>query len=211
MIGISAAIAFALTWIVWKEDLPQEAPAKAAPAPAAAPTAAPAPAAAPAAEAVKAASEEACDLASLDTPVVFAINKAIATVKAPVHGKIVAQEDIPDPLFSAGALGGGVGIEPTEGVVYAPCDGEISTVAETGHAIGISAAEDMEILIHVGIDTVKMAGKGFKPFVKEGDQVKEGQKLLEFDREAIKEFGVPDMVVFLLTNSDDYDNVKIGQ
>ena len=106
-------------------------------------------------------------------------------------------------------MGQGVGIEPDEGIVYAPMDGEISTVAESKHAIGITGAEDMELLIHVGIDTVEMKGDGFKPFVSEGDNVVKGQKLLEFDRAKIKAAGKAETVVVLLTNSDDYENVKI--
>ena len=128
----------------------------------------------------------------------------------PTKGKVIAQEQIPDETFAGGILGAGVGIEPEEGIVVAPYDGEISSVAESKHAIGITGAGDMELLIHVGVDTVAMNGDGFQPLVSEGDQVKAGQMILRFDRAKIKAAGHPDTVVVLLTNSDDYENVKLG-
>ena len=131
------------------------------------------------------------------------------TIAAPVKGQFVKQEDIPDETFAQGILGAGLGIQPEEGVVYAPFDGTISSVAESKHAIGISGAGDMELLIHVGVDTVAMNGDGFEPLVSEGDSVKLGQPILRFSREKIKAAGHPDLVVVLLTNSDDYTNVEV--
>ena len=90
-------------------------------------------------------------------------------------GKVIPYTEIPDPTFAAGTLGQGVGIQPEDEFVYAPIDGEISSVAESKHAIGISGENDMEVLIHVGVDTVEMKGDGFEVFVKEGDKVKKGQ------------------------------------
>ena len=130
-------------------------------------------------------------------------------VKAPAVGTLVKQENIPDPMFAEGALGAGLAIKPTEGVIVAPVDGVISTVAETKHAIGISTDSGLELLIHVGVDTVKMGGKGFSTFVNEGDHIKMGDKLMTFSRQDIKEAGYPDDVVFLLTNSDDFNDVEI--
>lgn len=127
----------------------------------------------------------------------------------PVSGKVVAQNEIPDETFASGVLGKGFGVVPSKGVVYAPCDGVISTVAETKHAVGISGAKDMELLIHVGVDTVKMNGQGFKVLVSEEQPVKKGDRLMEFDIAAIKAAGYSDTVVVLLTNSDDYANVQI--
>ncbi|MBR1931348.1 MAG: PTS glucose transporter subunit IIA [Lachnospiraceae bacterium] len=132
-------------------------------------------------------------------------------IAQPTPGKVIPYTEIPDPTFAAGVLGQGVGIQPEEGVVYAPMDGEISSVAESKHAIGITGSDDMELLIHVGVDTVAMNGDGFETFVNEGDTVKKGQKLMTFDRAKIKEAGHPETVVVLLTNSDDYEDVKFGE
>ena len=183
VLAIAGGIAFALTTMFWHED-----------APAAAPAAVPAPAA-PAADAPK-----------------NAIIKCEAgEIIQPTKGKIITQENIPDETFASGVLGAGVAIDPEEGVVYAPYDGTISSVAESKHAIGITGAGDMEVLIHVGVDTVAMNGDGFTDFVKEGDTVKAGQKIMEFDRAKIKAANHPDCVVVLLTNADDYENVKVGE
>ena len=130
-------------------------------------------------------------------------------IYAPIEGNAIAREAIPDETFAAGVLGDGIGIEPAVGVVVAPCDGEISTVAETKHAVGISGPNDMEMLIHVGIDTVKMNGEGFEVLVAEGDKVVKGQKLMTFDIEKIKKAGFSTTTAVLLTNSDDYENFKV--
>ena len=89
-------------------------------------------------------------------------------------------------------------------------DGEISSVADSKHAIGITGENDQELLIHVGVDTVEMKGDGFNTLVEEGDMVKKGQKIMEFSLQKIKDAGHPDTVVVLLTNSDDYEDVKYG-
>ena len=138
------------------------------------------------------------------------ITSSAGDIGLPTPGRVIPYTDIPDEVISSGALGQGVGVEPEEGVVYAPMDGEISTVAESKHAIGITGADDQELLIHVGIDTVEMKGEGFKTLVNEGDKVKKGQKILEFDIQKIKDAGHPATVAVLLTNSDDYDDVKFG-
>ena len=131
-------------------------------------------------------------------------------VIAPAVGTVVAQADIPDDTFASGVLGEGVGINPTEGVVFAPFDGEITSVADSKHAIGIANDAGMEVLIHVGVDTVAMNGEGFDDKVAEGDKVKAGQLIMTFDRDAIKKANHPDCVVVLLTNSDDFSDVKLG-
>ena len=130
-------------------------------------------------------------------------------IHAPCEGKVKNYTEIPDETFASGVLGEGVGIEPAEEYIYAPFDGKVSTVAESKHAIGITGAGDMELLIHVGVDTVTMNGDGFTPYVKEGDEVKAGQMLLHFDRKKIAAAGHPDMVVTLLTNSEDMENFKV--
>ncbi len=199
MLAIAAGVAFVLTWIVWKEDNGEGA---AAAAPAAGAAAAAAPAAAPASVS---AGPEFVDIAGI--PAVMSVGDS--KVLAPVKGKVIARESIPDESFAAGILGDGVGIEPEEEFVIAPFDGEISSVAESKHAIGIDSEDGMELLIHVGVDTVNMNGDGFTPLISEGDKVKAGQKILKFSRDTIKAAGHPDVVVVLMTNSDDLDDFKV--
>lgn len=129
------------------------------------------------------------------------------TAAAPVEGTVVPMEEIPDETFSAGVLGQGLGIRPVNGEVAAPFSGTVTQVAETGHAIGLASHDGLELLIHVGVDTVEMNGTGFTPKVKEGDTVQAGQLLLAFDRKAIAAAGHPDVVVIMLTNADDYGKV----
>ncbi|MDO4614930.1 MAG: glucose PTS transporter subunit IIA [Lachnospiraceae bacterium] len=130
-------------------------------------------------------------------------------VKAPVAGTVVGRDQIPDDTFASGVLGDGVGINPTAETVFAPFDGTISTVAESKHAVGITGPADMELLIHVGVDTVAMNGEGFEVFVAEGDSVKAGQPLLHFSKAAIAKANHPDIVVTLLTNAEDFDDFAI--
>jgi PTS system beta-glucosides-specific IIC component len=129
------------------------------------------------------------------------------TVAAPITGKIVALSDVKDEAFSSGALGQGLAIEPSEGKVYSPVDGEISTFFPTGHAIGITSNNGIEILIHVGMDTVELDGKGFTPKKAQGDKVTKGELLLEFDMNVIKEAGYSTVTPVIITNSDDYADV----
>ncbi len=156
----------------------------------------PAPAAAPAPE-------------TIEVPTVSVIRCAAGTVRQPVKGNVIARDKIPDDTFASGVLGDGVGIEPTDELVVAPFDGTISSVAESQHAVGVEA-NGMEMLIHVGVDTVNMQGDGFTCLVKEGDEVKAGQPLIRFDREKIKAAGYSDTVAVLLTNSDDLEGVECG-
>ena len=181
---IAAGVAFVLTTIIWKEEQPAPVPAAAAPAPAPEPAAA-------------------------EVPAVSVIRCAAGTVLQPVKGKVIARDAIPDDTFASGVLGDGVGIEPTDETVVAPFDGTISSVAESQHAVGIESG-GMELLIHVGVDTVNMQGDGFTCLVKEGDQVKAGQPLIRFDRAKIKAAGYSDTVAVLLTNSDDLEGVECG-
>ena len=144
-----------------------------------------------------------------ELPTVSVIRSAAGTVMQPVRGNVIAREAIPDDTFASGVLGDGVGIEPEDELVVAPFDGTISSVAESRHAIGIES-NGMELLIHVGVDTVNMQGDGFECLVSEGDVVKLGQPLIRFNREKIKAAGYSDTVAVLLTNSDDLEGVECG-
>ena len=127
---------------------------------------------------------------------------------APVSGKVICREDIPDETFASGIMGEGVGIKPEEEIIVAPFDGEITSVVDTGHAVGLTSSDGVELLIHVGVDTVRMQGDGFQVFVTEGQKVKTGEKLLKFDRDKIRKAGYSDTTAVLVTNSDDYSSVK---
>lgn len=145
---------------------------------------------------------------SVPAPTNVVISCEAGEVTAPAIGEVVDREQIPDDTFASGVLGDGVGIKPVEGIIFAPFDGTITSVAESKHAIGLSNDAGMEVLIHVGVDTVAMNGDGFEPNVAEGDKVTKGQVIMEFDREKIAKANHPDIVVVLLTNSDDYNEVK---
>ena len=129
-------------------------------------------------------------------------------IYAPVSGKVICREDIPDETFASGIMGEGVGIKPEEEIIVAPFDGEITSVVDTGHAVGLTSFDGVELLIHVGVDTVKMQGDGFQVFVTEGQKVKTGEKLLKFDRDKIRKAGYSDTTAVLVTTSDDYSSVK---
>ena len=128
---------------------------------------------------------------------------------APLSGKYIPLEQLPDPVFAEGALGKGCGIEPDNGKVYAPVDGIVESIAATKHAIGIKADDGTELLIHVGMDTVSLGGKGFAPKVAEGDRVTLGQLILEFDPQELKKAGCVATTAFLVTNSDEYKALEL--
>lgn len=130
-----------------------------------------------------------------------------AVLGASVEGMFVPMSQIPDEVFSTGVLGTCCGIEPEKGEVHAPIDGKISQLADTLHAVGIEAG-GMEILIHVGVDTVDMNGDGFKSVVKVGQAVKKGDLLLTMDLAKIHEAGHPATVIMAVTNSDDFTSVE---
>lgn len=128
-------------------------------------------------------------------------------VASPLTGRVVQLKDVADPAFSSEALGKGVAIQPTEGVVYSPVNGKIVTVFPTGHAIGIVTDAGAELLIHIGLDTVNLDGKGFETFVKADDTVTVGQKLVEFDMDVIKEAGYSTVTPIVVTNSMNYNDI----
>ena len=166
-------------------------------APTAAPSAAPAPAAAPAAAAVAEAASAFSDEA-----------KADLTLTSPMAGTTVALSDVADEAFAAGALGPGIAVSPAAGaVVVAPCDGKVSVAFPTGHAYGIKSASGVQVLIHIGMDTVKLEGKGFTPRVAKGDVVKRGDVLAEVDWDVIREAGYDTITPMVVTNKKKFGEI----
>lgn len=129
-------------------------------------------------------------------------------VYAPLTGTAITLKEIGDGVFSEGLLGDGCGIKPDDNVIYAPFNGTIIQIPDSKHAIGIESDDGIELLIHVGLDTVAMKGKGFHVLISSGDKVKCGQKLMTFDRDAISKAGYPDTTAVLVTNTDDFDSVE---
>ncbi|WP_068503011.1 beta-glucoside-specific PTS transporter subunit IIABC [Paenibacillus kribbensis] len=131
------------------------------------------------------------------------------SMTSPINGTIVPLKDVPDQAFSQGAMGKGVGIEPSEGKIYAPFDGTIETVFRTKHVIAMKSLQGVEILIHIGIDTVKLQGQHFDVFVDEGQKIKAGDLLMEFNLEEIRKAGYPTVTPIIVTNSMDYTDVIV--
>ena len=190
MLAIAGGIAFALTWMFWKEDEKDIKKEKEAQA--------------------KAAAQAAAE-AAFKVPKNYVMSCKAGKVLAPTNGKVVKRDDIPDPTFASGLLGDGVGIYSDDGIVVAPFDGTISSVAASKHAIGLTGPGGIEFLIHVGVDTVKMEGEGFEPQVAEGDAVKQGDVILKFSKAKIAEAGYSDCVVCLMANSDMQEDLQVGE
>ena len=133
-------------------------------------------------------------------------------LKSPVVGRCFDISEIPDEVFSEKMLGNGIGFESTDGVLYAPADGEIVQVFPTKHAVILRTKDGIEILLHIGVDTVEMKGEGFETFVKKEDQVKAGDKLVSFDNELIKAKAKSNLSVLVLTDSENMESVdfKLG-
>ncbi len=174
---ISIGISFAFTFIAFKDPVEAEGSDESAPA---------------------AAAEE--------EPAVKPLVEKI-TLVSPLTGKVEALKDVPDAVFSAGVLGEGVAVIPTEGKVYAPCDCTVSATMDTKHAIGLTTPDGMEILIHVGLDTVQLNGEPFEYAVKDGDKVKKGDLLMTFDIPAIQAAGYKLDTPVLISNSMNYVSI----
>ena len=129
-------------------------------------------------------------------------------LSACLNGTVVPLADVKDEAFASGVLGDGIAIEPSDGELVAPADGEISSTFETHHAVGMTTADGAELLMHIGIDTVKLGGKHFTYLVNEGDKVKKGQPLIRFELEAIKAEGYPVTTPVVVCNTDDYAAVE---
>ena len=147
-----------------------------------------------------------------DAPVAKKELNSSATVNgevllAPVKGEVKPLTEVSDAAFSSEAMGKGIAIVPVEGKVYAPADGTITAFFSTGHAIGITTDKGAEVIIHVGMDTVQLEGKGFNPVVKQGDKVKRGDLLLEFDLDLIKAAGYSTETPIVITNSGKYTDI----
>ncbi|HEM6530924.1 sucrose-specific PTS transporter subunit IIBC [Streptococcus suis] len=130
------------------------------------------------------------------------------TLVSPLSGDVVALENVNDPVFSSGAMGKGLAVKPSEGVVYAPADAEVTIAFETGHAYGLKTASGAELLIHIGIDTVSMNGNGFEKLVAAGDKVKAGTPIAKFDAAKIAEAGLDDTTMIIVTNTADFAEVS---
>jgi PTS system beta-glucosides-specific IIC component len=129
------------------------------------------------------------------------------TLVSPLKGNTVLLEDMEDAAFSSGALGKGIAIMPEEGILYAPADGAVTAIFPTGHAIGMVTEDGAEILIHVGMDTVKLEGRGFTPLTSVGSRVSKGQEILRFDMEAIKKEGCSLLTPVLISNFSNYSDI----
>ena len=201
-LGIAAAFITAFLMVVLfdyrTKEQKAESRAKKAALKAGTSSAAPAPAATPAAPAAEAA------------PAPAFSDEAISdlTLTAPMAGELVALSDVADEAFAAGALGPGIAVSPAAGaVVVAPCDGKVSVAFPTGHAYGIKSASGVQVLIHIGMDTVKLEGKGFTPRVAKGDVVKRGDVLAEVDWDVVREAGYDTITPMVVTNKKKFGEV----
>ena len=166
-------------------------------------SAAPAAATAPAAAAPAAPAAEAAPAPAFSDEA-----KADLTLTAPMAGELVALSDVADEAFSAGALGPGIAVSPAAGaVVVAPCDGKVTVAFPTGHAYGLKSASGVQVLIHIGMDTVKLDGKGFTPRVAKGDIVRRGDVLAEVDWDVIREAGYDTITPMVVTNKKKFGTI----
>lgn len=135
----------------------------------------------------------------------------VKNLKALVDGRALPLEEVPDEIFSSKAMGDGMAFDASSSVIVAPCDCKIETMnPDMKHAIGLKLNNGMEILIHVGVDTVKLNGKGFNQLVKEGVDVKAGEPLLEFDKEVIKAAGLCDWIMMIITENGNVSEYRMN-
>ena len=193
---VAAAVTIAITFAVYKDAEP--AAAEAAEVAAVAATEAVA--------AEKVAAETAADAAAIDNAT--KVVKLAADVYSPMNGKCIAMSEVSDPVFASGAMGGGVGIIPSDGKIYSPVTGTVAMLFDTKHAIGLVSEDGVEILIHCGIDTVSMNGEPFTAHCAQGDTVKKGDLLMEADLDAIKAAGHDTVTPVIITNTDAYASVE---
>ena len=134
--------------------------------------------------------------------------KNVIEVGAPVSGEYVSLKEVTDPTFREEILGNGIAVLPAEGRIYAPCDGTVTTVFPTGHAVAVTSDEGAEILIHVGLDTVKLEGHGFSVRPEAGGRVKRGELLLEADISFIKNAGYESITPVIVCNTSEFSSVE---
>lgn len=132
-------------------------------------------------------------------------------IVAPFAGMVLPLSEVPDAVFSSGAMGKGLAIEPTDNRMYAPFDGSVVMLAPTKHAIGLRSEFGVEVLVHVGIDTVSLDGTAFELNIKDGDKVKKGDLLMTFDREAIESKGLKTITPVIITNTQAYEDVIVEE
>lgn len=140
-------------------------------------------------------------------------NKDMYEIGAPMAGKVVSVKEVNDPTFSEDILGKGLAIIPADGKVYAPCDGEVDMIFETGHAVSMMTAFGAELLLHIGLDTVNLKGKYFTIHAGIGDQVKKGDLLVEFELPAVVAEGYDPITPMIICNYNDFGtmDLKIGK
>ena len=139
-------------------------------------------------------------------PEAVAADSAKGAVCAPVSGRVEATDQIPDPVFACEAMGQTVAVWPTDGNVFAPVTGTVGSAMP--HAFGIEGDDGVEVLVHVGVDTVNMAGDGFQVWIKAGEHVVAGEPVLAFDRDKVAKAGYKDIVMTIITNSDDLAGIE---
>ena len=138
----------------------------------------------------------------------ISIENEVKELKAFLDGELISIEEVGDGMFSEKMVGDGLAIKPVSEVLLAPAAGEIMVVMDGSyHAVGMKLASGIELLLHIGIDTVAMNGEGFKPFVKVGDKVKAGDKLIVFSKKAIADHGYTDTTIMVITNGDKCPNI----
>ena len=129
----------------------------------------------------------------------------------PVDGEVIPIEDVSDPVFSQKMMGDGFGVQPSNGDIYSPVNGEVVSVFPTKHAIGLKADNGIEVLVHIGVDTVELEGGPFELFVTEGQKVTADDLLATVDLDALKAADKPDTVIIVFTNMDDVDNYNLSK
>ena len=182
---IAVGVAFVISFLIYKDAEPKAATETAA------------------VENIETADAVTTDATTADTTAEIAEE----TLTTPVNGTQIPLSEVADEIFASEMLGTTVAVEPADGKIVAPCDGEVSNIFETGHAVCITTESGGELLIHIGIDTVKMDGKGFTKKVSDGDKVHAGDILVEADLEEIKNAGYQTTTMMILTNTDEFGNV----